>query len=96
MINTHQLLVSRVFSKNFLRDVQADAFEILEATGLYADEGEKAVVDELMPWLYSQVTNELKKEHHVSHFLDSMTIFTRNCALGDRPQQDSTFRDRSC
>lgn len=71
MITTHQHLVSRVFAKNFLRDVQSHAFEILESTGLYADEEEKNVKDELLPWLYTEVVTELKKSHKVTHFLSS-------------------------
>lgn len=71
MIATHQHLVSRVFSKNFFRDVQSHAFEILEATGIYANEEEKVVKDDLLPWLYTEVVSELKNNNLVSKFLNS-------------------------
>lgn len=70
MINTHKHLVSRVFAKNLLRDVQSHAFEILESTGVYCDEEEKKVKDDLLPWLYSEVATELKKQRKAKSFLN--------------------------
>lgn len=94
MISTHQHLVSRVFAKNFLRDVQSHAFDILESTGLYADEEERQVKNELLPWLYKEVGEELKQERKAVQFLNSKLAMTRNYRPRDDQEPQEPFRDR--
>ena len=78
MISTHQHLVSRVFSKNILRDMQNHAFKILESTGLYENEEERQVKDEFLPWLLKEVKSNLVKNTNVESFLKSILILFRN------------------
>lgn len=70
MIDTHQHLVCRVFTKNFLRDLQADTMTILENQAFFVDEEVKEVRDEFMPWLYQEVHKNVKAQSSIESFLD--------------------------
>ncbi len=70
-IDAHQHLVSRAFSKQLLRDVQRDAFDILDCQGLFLDEAVRAVRSDFLPWLYQQVCSEVFAHHKVEAVLES-------------------------
>lgn len=76
MIDTHQHMISRVYTKRFLGDVHTSAFEILENMCMFMDEGEKEIKDNFMPWLYQQ-TLQISKGRHQStketdHVIDGL------------------------
>lgn len=71
VINTHQHLVSRVFAKNFLRDVQNASLEILGNMGLFEDEVTKEAKDDFMPWLYNETLKNLQNYNKLQKFVDS-------------------------
>ena len=94
MIDSHKHLVSRAFSKNFLRDMQSHAFEILESAGMFEDQDVKKVSDDFMPWLYSEVKTELDKFSLVTGFVESsIGIIRQNSCCGllecQTPQRNS-------
>ena len=95
-INTHQHMVSRVFAKNFLRDLQKDSLVILENQGYFVDESIKEVKEEFMPWLYSQVFTEVKSHHKIENFLKSSLLFNiRTNISNDRLQSANSHLDSS-
>lgn len=64
LIDVHQHMVSRVYSKRFVCDIQSAAFEILDNMCMFMDEKEKEIKDEFMPWLYEE-TLDLAKQQRV-------------------------------
>jgi hypothetical protein len=72
-------MVARVFSKSFLRDVAKHSLEILDNQGVFADTEEKEVRDEFMPWLYTEVFNNLKQHQAIEKFVDKqIDMITHN------------------
>ena len=76
MIDTHKHLVSRAFSKAFLRDLHSHALDIVDSAGMFEDEEVKEVKDTFMPWLYTEVKHELDKYIKVTEFVESMLEIT--------------------
>lgn len=62
LIDVHQHMVSRVYSKRFVADIANSAFEILDNMCMFMDEKEKEIKDNFMPWLYEE-TLEIAKSH---------------------------------
>ncbi len=71
MIKVHQHLVARVFSKNFLRDVEKDALTILENQGLFVDEDVKQIREEVMPTIYDEVFRTVQRMEAIDRFVNS-------------------------
>lgn len=84
MIDSHKHLVSRAFSKGFLRDMQAHAFDILDSNGLFQDEEVKAVKDQYLPWLYAEVKHELDKCTKVTDFVNRKVGLIRQNLFGEQ------------
>lgn len=74
MINTHQLLVARVFSKSFLRDVQVNSFQILENQGMFEDEYEKTIKEEVVYNIYDEVARNLQKKAQTEDYVQSKVM----------------------
>lgn len=96
MIDTHKHLVSRAFSKGFLRDIQSHALDILDSAGLFQDEEVKQVKDEFMPWLYSEVKTELDKFTMITEFVESNLSISRQNDYCRHLEYKAPQRDRSC
>jgi len=75
MIEVHQHLVARVMAKQYLRDRETHAFQILENMGLYEDPETKLARDELMPWLYSEVESQVRRTFETEAYLRSKRKF---------------------
>ena len=71
MIEVHQHLVARVLAKQYLRDRETHAFQILENMGLYEDPETKLARDELMPWLYTEVESQVRQTLRTEVYLES-------------------------
>ena len=71
MIDTHQNLVCRAFSKSFMKNIERDSMGILECMGLFVDEEVKEVRDSFMPWLYQETFENIKKSLEVEVFIES-------------------------
>lgn len=60
IVDTHQHMISRVYSKRFMADTKNAAFEILDNMGMFLDETEKDIKNNFMPWLYEETLNIAK------------------------------------
>jgi hypothetical protein len=72
LIDVHQHMVSRVYSKRFVADISSAAFEILDNMCMFMDEKEKEIKDEFMPWLYEETLEIAKNQHSQTKNVDSM------------------------
>lgn len=61
LIDVHQHMVARVYSKRFVEDIQRSSFDILDSMCMFLDETEKTIKDQFMPWLYEETIHDLKK-----------------------------------
>lgn len=70
LIDTHQHMISRVYTKRFLDDTKRAAFEILENMCMFMDEDEKDIKDNFMPWLYEQTLDIAKNRYEKTKEVD--------------------------
>lgn len=61
LVDVHQHLVSRVYSKRFLGDLTRCSFDILDNMCAFMDEEVKEVHDDFLPWLVSETTQNLNR-----------------------------------
>ena len=73
MVQTHQLMVARVFSKSFLRDIERDSFQILDNQGMFEDEYEKTIKEEVVYSIYEDVFKNLQKQVAIQHYVQHTT-----------------------
>jgi hypothetical protein len=72
MIDVHQHMVSRVYSKRFVEDVSSAAFEILDNMCMFMDEREKDIKVNFMPWLVEEALNYSKKDKGYTKVIDGI------------------------
>lgn len=73
MVQTHQLMVARVFAKSFLRDIERDSFQILENQGMFEDEYEKTIKEEVVYSIYDDVFKNLQKQVAIQQYVQHTT-----------------------
>ena len=73
-IEIHQKLVSRVFAKKFLQNSTSASFQILENMGLFVDEEEKEVRDELLPWIYDTTLDLIKGDYEIEQEAQALYV----------------------
>lgn len=76
LIDSHQHMIARVYTKRFFGDVASSAFEILENMCMFMDEEEKEIKDEFMPWLYDQTLalaiDKSEKSKEADHLIKTL------------------------
>ena len=72
LIDVHQHMVSRVYSKRFVADIQSAAFEILDNMCMFVDDYEREIKQDFMPWLYSETLDIAKKDMTQTKKVDQM------------------------
>lgn len=69
-IKTHQHVVSRVFSMEYLKFVQRDSFQILDNLGFFIPDNESRVRSEMVPWFVDLVCEHLNSENQIAETVD--------------------------
>lgn len=72
MIDVHQHMVSRVYSKRFIEDVSSAAFEILDNMCMFMDEKEKEIKQNFLPWLLDETLKCSKQDRSYTRFIDKL------------------------
>jgi hypothetical protein len=80
-IKTHEHIVSRVFSLEYLKFVQRDTFSILTNQGLFIDDRESTIHAQFLPWLVDVTCEKLHQAQKYEHIIENLICNVENSNL---------------
>jgi hypothetical protein len=80
-IKTHEHIVSRVFSLEYLKFVQRDTFSILTNQGLFIDDRESTIHAQFLPWLVDVTCENLHQAQKYEHIIENLICNVENSNL---------------
>eukprot|EP01022_Parablepharisma_sp_SALTPOND_P001017 TRINITY_DN105434_c0_g1_i1.p1 TRINITY_DN105434_c0_g1~~TRINITY_DN105434_c0_g1_i1.p1 ORF type:complete len:452 (-),score=92.93 TRINITY_DN105434_c0_g1_i1:66-1421(-) len=97
MYKTHQKVFARVFTKDYLKNMKPSAFGTLISQGILRDPAEKALLGQIIPWIYKNTGEILGEDQDMDQVLKDLIGFAHDEILkehGDALKKERGKRER--